>query len=105
MISVLKRPSSIILAILALLAPAGAIALASAGGQPELASEIAAQENTNTDSNLDFLFAIYIVTWAGFFVYVFIVSRRQQTMEREIGALRQLLNEQSSSGQTGTGKG
>ncbi len=98
MFAVLKRPSSIILALLVLLVPAGAIALASAGGPPEAAAEIAAQENTNTESNLDFLFAIYIVTWAGFFVYIFIISRRQLTMEREIKDLRQLLTEQQSAG-------
>ena len=105
MLAVLKRPSSIVLALLVLLVPAGAIALASAGGPPEVAAEIAAQENTNTETNLDFLFAIYIVTWAGFFAYVFVVSRRQRTMEREIKDLRQLLTEQSPSGQPGTGKG
>ena len=100
MFAVLKRPSSIVLALLVLLVPAGAIALASAGGPPEVAAGIAAQENTNTEANLDFLFAIYIVTWAGFFAYIFIVSRRQRTMEREIKDLRQLLTDQQ-----GTGKG
>jgi CcmD family protein len=98
MLAVLKRPLSIILALLVLLVPVGAFALASAGGQPEVAAEIAAQENTNTETNLDFLFAIYMVTWAGFFVYIFIVSRRQLTIEREIKDLRQLLAEQQSAG-------
>ncbi len=105
MLAVLKRPSSIVLALLVLLVPAGAVALASAGGPPELAAGIAAQENTNTETNLDFLFAIYIVTWAGFFAYIFVVSRRQRTMEREINDLRQLLIEQPPSGHPGTGKG
>ncbi len=102
MLSVLKRPSSIVLALLVLLVPAGAVALASAGGPPEVAVEIAAQENanTNTETNLDFLFAIYIITWAGFFAYIFVVSRRQRTMEREIKDLRRLLTDQQ-----GTGKG
>ncbi len=98
MLAALKRPSSIVLALLVLLVPAGALALASAGGPPEVAAEIAAQENTNTETNLDFLFAIYIVTWAGFFAYIFVVSRRQRTMEREIKDLRQLLTDQQSAG-------
>ena len=105
MFAVLKRPSSLILALLVLLVPAGAVALASAGGPSEVAAEIAAQENTNTESNLDFLFAIYMVTWAGFFIYIFIISRRQRIMEREINDLRQLLTEQSPSGRFSTGKG
>ncbi len=105
MLAVLKRPSSIVFALLVLLVPAGAVALVSAGGPPEVAAEIAAQENTNTEANLDFLFAIYMITWAGFFAYIFVVSRRQLTMEREIKDLRQLLTEQMPSGQPGTGKG
>ena len=104
MLAVLKRPSSIILALLVLLLPAGAVALAAAGGLPESGAEIATQENTNSESNLDFLFAIYMVTWVGFFVYVFIVSRRQRTMEQEIKDLRQLLTDQLPTGEPGTGK-
>ena len=41
--------------------------------------------------NLPYLFAVYAVTWAAFFVYVFFVSRRQHEMEREIYELRQAL--------------
>lgn len=98
MFSILKRPSSLVLALLLLLVPAGAVALASVGGPSEAAAEIAAQQNTNTETNLDFLFAIYIISWAGFFIYVYIVSRRQRTMEREIVDLRQLLTKQQSTG-------
>ena len=38
--------------------------------------------------NLDYLFAVYTVTWAAFFVYVFMMSRRQRAMRDEIEALR-----------------
>ena len=38
--------------------------------------------------NLDYLFAVYTVTWAAFFVYVFMMSRRQRAMREEIEALR-----------------
>ena len=39
--------------------------------------------------NLPYLFAAYAVTWVGFFVYMFFMSRRQREMEREIEELRQ----------------
>lgn len=41
--------------------------------------------------NLPYLYAVYAVTWAVFFVYVFFVSRRQREMEKEIQQLRQVL--------------
>ena len=41
--------------------------------------------------NLPYLFAAYAVTWVGFFVYMFFMSRRQREMEREIEELRQEL--------------
>ena len=39
--------------------------------------------------NLPYLFAAYAVTWVGFFVYMFFMSRRQREMERAIEELRQ----------------
>lgn len=38
--------------------------------------------------NLGYLFAAFAVTWAAFFVYVFMMSRRQKAMRDEIEALR-----------------
>ena len=46
------------------------------------------REQGDLEQNLGFLFAIYIVTWAGFFAYVFIVSRRQGHLAQEINALK-----------------
>ena len=43
------------------------------------------------DPNLGFLFGVFIVTWAGFFGYAFIMSRRQREMQREIAALRTII--------------
>jgi CcmD family protein len=43
------------------------------------------------NTNLGYLFAIYIITWAGFFAYVFLVSRRQRELERELKELRAML--------------
>jgi CcmD family protein len=48
-------------------------------------------------SNLPYLFAAFAVSWLVFFGYAFFVSRRQQEMQREIRALRQVLEQQDSS--------
>ena len=41
--------------------------------------------------NLPYLFAAYAVTWVVFLVYVFLVSRYQREMQREIEELKQAL--------------
>ena len=45
------------------------------------------------ESELPWLFAVFFVTWAAFFVYIFIMSRRQREMQREIDALKRALAE------------
>ena len=45
------------------------------------------------DAELPWLFAVFIVTWAAFFGYTFIMSRRQREMRREIETLRLALLE------------
>lgn len=47
------------------------------------------REQGDLERNLGFLFAIYLVTWAGFFAYIFIVSRRQNDLAREIKSLKE----------------
>ena len=42
---------------------------------------------------LPWLFAVFFITWAAFFAYVFIMSRRQREMQREIEALGRALAE------------
>ena len=51
------------------------------------------QEDYDPEANLPYLFAVYIITWGGFFAYVFYTSRRQREMEREIEALKATLVE------------
>ncbi len=46
------------------------------------------------DPNLGYLFGVYIVTWAGFFGYAFMMSRRQREMQREIAAMRAIIEGQ-----------
>ena len=63
--------------------------------------------DSDPEANLPFLFAVYILTWAGFFGYAFYMSRRQRDMRRDIDALRQALrdredkNEASSEEESG----
>ena len=52
-----------------------------------------AQQGRDPEANLPFLFAVFIITWAAFFVYVFYVSRKQREMQREIEALKRALEE------------
>ncbi len=52
-----------------------------------------AQQGSDPEANLPFLFAVFIITWAAFFVYVFYMSRRQREMQREIDALKRALRE------------
>ena len=46
--------------------------------------------------NLPYLFAAYAVTWVGFFVYMFFMSRRQREMERAIQELEERENPDES---------
>ena len=55
-----------------------------------------AQEGSGPEANLPFLFAVYIVTWAAFFAYVFYVSRRQRELQNEIRDLKRALEERDS---------
>ena len=44
-------------------------------------------------SNLPYLFAVFIVTWAGLFGYAFMMTQRRREMQREIEALRATLSD------------
>ena len=50
-------------------------------------------EDEDGDSELPWLFAVFFITWAAFFGYVFIMSRRQTEMGREIEALKRALED------------
>ena len=57
-----------------------------------------AQQNLRGESELPWLFAVYIITWAVFFGYVFVISRRQREMRREIEALKRALADRAKEG-------
>ena len=65
--------------------------------QPVANTMAQAQEGGGPEANLPYLFAVYIVTWAAFFGYVFYVSHRQRDMQGEIEALRRALNDRDRS--------
>ena len=54
------------------------------------AAEAPAQQQRG-EAELPWLFAVYAITWAAFFGYVFVMSRRQREMQREIDALKRAL--------------
>ena len=53
-------------------------------------AEFPAQQQRG-EAELPWLFAVYAITWAAFFAYIFIMSRRQREMQREIDALKRAL--------------
>ena len=59
-------------------------------GEGGLARTVVVTESGRLETNLGFLFAIYMVTWAAFFAYVFIVARRQRDLHRQIEQLKEL---------------
>jgi len=63
---------------------------------------VAQEEDSDPEANLPFLFAVYIITWGGFFAYSFAMSRRQREMQRELDALKAVIAEKES--QSGDGQ-
>lgn len=55
-------------------------------------------EEEDGESELPWLFAVFAITWAAFFGYMFVMSRRQQEMQREIEALTKALAERDRQG-------
>lgn len=55
-----------------------------------------AQQNLRGQSELPWLFAVFVITWAAFFAYIFIISRRQREMRNEIEALKRALKDRES---------
>ena len=73
------------------LAAGGAAPVAAASaydGAPTLIAADAPSQQQRGESELPWLFAVYAITWAAFFGYVFVMSRRQREMQREIDILK-----------------
>ena len=85
------RSIIIIVSIIVLLAAAVTpAAIAYDEPHASIAAEPAAQQQRG-EAELPWLFAVYAVTWAAFFGYVFVMSRRQRELQREIDALQRAL--------------
>ncbi len=54
---------------------------------------VSAQNGSDGESNLPFLFALYTITWLAFFAYAFYMTRRQSELNREIQELRRMLEQ------------
>lgn len=72
-------------------------ALASDETAPSAETAVVAEEHdSDPEANLPFLFAVYIITWGGFFAYAFAMSRRQREMQRELDALKAAIADKES---------
>ena len=84
-------------ALLLILLAAGALTQSGYASAYEAASVVSAdstaQQQARGEAELPWLFAVYIITWAAFFGYVFVMSRRQREMRAEIEALKRALAE------------
>ena len=59
-------------------------------GMPQQSDEM------DGESELPWLFAVFAITWAAFFAYVFVMSRRQREMQREIDHLKRSLEDRDA---------
>ncbi len=56
--------------------------------QNGVASSVVERESGRLETNLSYLFAVFAVTWVGFFAYIFFVSRKQRELQREVARLQ-----------------
>ena len=91
------RRMAVTTALLLVLLAAGALTQSGYAGAYEAAAmssaDSTAQQQARGEAELPWLFAVYIITWAAFFGYVFVMSRRQREMRAEIEALKRALAE------------
>ena len=73
----------------------GAYAIAADGAGAVVAADESPDlpQQRRGEAELPWLFAVYAITWAAFFGYVFVMSRRQREMRAEIAALKRALAE------------
>ncbi|MSQ14023.1 MAG: CcmD family protein [Dehalococcoidia bacterium] len=56
------------------------------------------------ESSLPYLFVVFLVTWLAFFAYAFYMTRKQQALQRDLDALRKLLDDRERQGRPGDRK-
>ncbi len=86
-----------------LLAP-DAHASADSAGPSVSETQVHAQQTDadrrDPESNLPYLFAVFIVTWGVLFGFVFFMSRRQRGLQREVEALKAMLAQREAQSAT-----
>jgi CcmD family protein len=60
-----------------------------------VASSVVERDSGKLGTNLGYLFAVFAVTWAAFFAYMFWVSRKQRDLQRDLARLRATLERAS----------
>ena len=55
------------------------------------ARTIVTRESGRLETNLGYLFAVFAVSWAAFFAYIFLMSGRQRDLERQIAQLKKIV--------------
>ncbi|MDP6666824.1 MAG: CcmD family protein [Dehalococcoidia bacterium] len=53
-----------------------------------IAASVVEREEGKLETNLGYLFAVFVVTWALFFAYVFYMGRKQRVLQNEIARLK-----------------
>ena len=76
------------LALLLLAALAGALTL---GAVP-------AQDGSDPEGYLPYLFAAFALTWVAFFAYLFFLARKERALRQEMEALRDAFDEREQKG-------
>ena len=61
--------------------------------QQDISAQATNAESRDPEANLPYLFAVYAITWAIFFAYLYYLSQRQRNLRREVEELRQVLAE------------
>lgn len=84
----------LIVCAIAILPPASPAAAQTTTTDPQEA----AARSSDPEANLPYLFAVYTITWAAFFAYVYYLSQRQRNLRREVEELKAILAERTDLG-------
>lgn len=73
------------------------------GGKMAVGGDIATVTVVDADPgpSLQYLFAVFAITWGGFFAYIFVMTGRRRQMQRELQALRAALDEREGAYEQG----
>ena len=61
-----------------------------------VALSVVDKEEGRLETNLSYLFAVFAITWAGFFAYIFFISRKQRELQKQVARLQARLESRKS---------